>query len=171
MNYCINAAWHGGDHLADMLLKLRLLWQQPSVDQVFPIFLLTILHRFSVGSRSGKLAVWLSMIITWSANHLVAVLALWVISIKLSVKGNITSKPPGRCLDPDSMIQIRKSRSSGLSIVSGKKGFITHVSWLQVSPTLYDHFCHLSPSFWLWSGIASFAAPNATFESRWTTPL
>lgn len=102
-----------------MLLKLRLLWQQPSVDQGFHLPL-DNLHRFSVGSRSGKLAVWLSMIITWSANHLGAVLTLWVvlspggkefgISIKLSVKGNITSKPPGRCRGVDSMIQIRKSQ-------------------------------------------------------------
>lgn len=31
-------------------------------------------------------------------------------SIKLSVKGNISSKPPGRCLGVDSMIQRRKSQ-------------------------------------------------------------
>lgn len=55
-------------------------------------------------------------------NNMVSksVLTLWVvlspggkefgISIKLSVKGNITSKPPGRCLGVDSMIQIRKSQ-------------------------------------------------------------
>ncbi len=47
------------------------------LDPLFLIFLLKISHRFQMGFRSGMLAGQSSTVISWSANHLEVVLALW----------------------------------------------------------------------------------------------
>ncbi len=47
------------------------------LDRLFLIFLLKISHRFQMGFRSGMLAGQSSTVISWSANHLEVVLALW----------------------------------------------------------------------------------------------
>ncbi len=47
------------------------------LDRLFLIFLLKISHRFHMGFRSGMLAGQSSTVISWSANHLEVVLALW----------------------------------------------------------------------------------------------
>ncbi len=62
-NYCLNSAWHGGDQFVALLrwygspgffdsgLQLICIF-----GLFFLIFLLTILHRFSMGFRSGEFA-------------------------------------------------------------------------------------------------------------------
>ncbi len=47
------------------------------LDRLFLIFLLKISHRFHMGFRSGMLAGQSSTVISWSANHLEVILALW----------------------------------------------------------------------------------------------
>ena len=85
MNYCFSAAWHEGDQPVALL---RRYWSPGCFDsglqllcivcQMLLIFLFTIPHRFSVRFRSGELAGQSSTVISWSANHLEVVLALWV---------------------------------------------------------------------------------------------
>lgn len=53
MNYCINAAWHGGMDVTEAQVALTAAF----CGSGFSHLPLDNLHRFSVGSRSGKLAV------------------------------------------------------------------------------------------------------------------
>ncbi len=84
MNYCIYAAWHGGDQPVALLR-----WMEAHVALIAPfgssallclvslIFLLTIPHRFSMGFRSGEFAGQSSTVIPWSLNQLSVPLAVW----------------------------------------------------------------------------------------------
>ncbi len=63
MNYCINAAWHGGDQPVTLLrcneaqVALITAFRSSALLGLLSlIFLLTIPHRFSMGFRSGKFA-------------------------------------------------------------------------------------------------------------------
>ncbi len=71
-NSSISEVWHGSDQPVALL---RHYWAFSS-DRLFLIFLLKISHRFSMGFRSGMLAQ-SSTVISWSANHLEVVLAVW----------------------------------------------------------------------------------------------
>ncbi len=51
--------------------------QSVLLDPLFLIFLLKIYHRFQMGFRSGMLSGQSSTVISWSANHLEVLLALW----------------------------------------------------------------------------------------------
>ncbi len=53
---------------------------------VFLIFLLTILHRFSMGFRSGEFAGQSSTVTPWSLNQLLVPLALLENEISISIK-------------------------------------------------------------------------------------
>ncbi len=76
-NSSISEVWHGSDQ---PVAPLRHYWAFSSsvlLDRQFLIFLLKISHRFHMGFRSGMLAAQSSTVISWSANHLEVVLALW----------------------------------------------------------------------------------------------
>ncbi len=82
-NYCLNSAWHGGDPFVALLR-----WYEAQVSLtvafsssaffglLFLIFLLTILHRFSM-FRSGEFAGQSSTPTPWSFNQLLVILAVW----------------------------------------------------------------------------------------------
>ncbi len=77
-NYCLNAAWRGGDQFVALLR-----WFEAQVSLtvafsssaffclLFLIFLLTIPNRFSMGFRSGEFAG------CWSFKQLLVLLAVW----------------------------------------------------------------------------------------------
>ncbi len=83
-NYCLNAAWHGGDQFVALLrwygntgffdsgLQLICIFWS-----LFLIFLLTIPHRFSLGFGSGEFAGQSSTPTPWSFNQLLVLLAVW----------------------------------------------------------------------------------------------
>ncbi len=84
MNYCINAAWHGGNQPVALLRC-----NEAQVALIAPfrssalfglgtlIFLLTIPSRFSMGFRSGEFADQSSTVPPWSLNQLLVPLAVW----------------------------------------------------------------------------------------------
>ncbi len=84
-NYCLNAAWHGGDQFVALLRwygspgffdsGLQLI--QNFFGLLSLIFLLTIPHRFSMGFRSGEFAGQSSTPTPWSFNQLLVLLAVW----------------------------------------------------------------------------------------------
>ncbi len=79
----ISEVWHGSDQPVALL---RHYWDFSSsvlLDRLFLIFLLKISHRFHIGFRSGTLAGQSSTVISWSANHLEVLLALWA-GVKVS---------------------------------------------------------------------------------------
>ncbi len=82
-NYCLNAAWHGGDQFVALLM-----WYEAQVSLtvsfssseffgvLFLIFLLTITHRFSM-FRSGEFAGQSSTPTPCSFNKPLVLLAVW----------------------------------------------------------------------------------------------
>ncbi len=77
MNYCINAAWHGGDQPVALLrcneAQVALIAAfrcSALLGLVSLILLLIIPHRFSTGFRSGKFAGQSSTVTPWSLNQL-----------------------------------------------------------------------------------------------------
>ncbi len=84
MNYCIYAAWHGGDQPVALLR-----WMEAQVALIAAfrssallclvslIFLLTIPHWFSMGFRSGEFAGQSSTVTPWSLNQLLVPLTVW----------------------------------------------------------------------------------------------
>ncbi len=97
----ISEVWHGSDQPVALLSNAAACGTAFSssvfLDRLFFIFLLKISHRFYMGFRSSMLAGQSSTIISWSANHLEVVLALWAgakvllekeisISIKLIIR-------------------------------------------------------------------------------------
>ncbi len=85
-NSSISEVWHESDQ--PVALK-RHYWAFSSsvlLDWLFLIFLLKISYRFHMGFRSGMLAGQSSTVISWSANHLKVVLALWACAIFLLEK-------------------------------------------------------------------------------------
>ncbi len=84
MNYCINAAWHGGNQPVALLrcneaqvALIAAFRSSALLGLVSLIFLLTIPHRFSMGFRSGKFAGQSSTVTSWSLNQLLVPLAVW----------------------------------------------------------------------------------------------
>ncbi len=97
-NYCLNSAWHGGDQFVALLRwygspgffdsGLQLICMFWSLVSHFP---LDNTHRFSMGFRSGELAVqhqkhqklvkwpqsWCRL---WSFNQLLMLLAVWAVA-------------------------------------------------------------------------------------------
>ncbi len=84
MNYCINAAWHGGDQSVALLrcseaqVALIVSFRSSALlGLVSLIFLLTILHRLSLGFKSGKFTGQSSTVTPWPLNQLLVALAVW----------------------------------------------------------------------------------------------
>ncbi len=83
INYCINAAWHGGNQP----VALRGMEAQDALIAAFGsfallglvslIFLSTIAHIFSMAFRSGEFAGQSSTVTPWSLNQLLVPLAVW----------------------------------------------------------------------------------------------
>ncbi len=76
-NFSISEVWHGSDQPVALLRHYWAFSPSGSLDRLFLIFLLKISHRFHMGFRSCMLADQSSKVISWSANHLEVVLALW----------------------------------------------------------------------------------------------
>ncbi len=76
-NSSISEVWHGSDQPVALLRHYWAFSSSVLLDWLFLIFLLKISHRFHMGFRSGMLAGQSSTVISWSANHLEVVLALW----------------------------------------------------------------------------------------------
>ncbi len=76
-NSSISEVWHGSDQPVALLRHYWAFSSSGLLDPLFLIFLLKISHRFSMGFRSGTLAGQSSTVISWSANQLEVVLALW----------------------------------------------------------------------------------------------
>ncbi len=84
MNYCINAAWHGGNQPVALLrcneaqvALIAAFRSSALLGLVSLIFFLTIPHRFSIGFRSGEFAGQSSKVTTCSLNQLLVPLAVW----------------------------------------------------------------------------------------------
>ncbi len=84
MNYCINAAWHGGNQPVallrcneDQVALIAAFRSSALLGLVSIIFLLTIPHWFSMGFRSGEFAGQSSTVTPWSLNQLLVSLAVW----------------------------------------------------------------------------------------------
>ncbi len=84
MNYCINAAWRGGNQPVALLrcneaqVSLTVAFSSSALlGLVSLIFLLTIPHRFSMEFRLGELAGQSSTVTLWSLNQLLVPLAVW----------------------------------------------------------------------------------------------
>ncbi len=99
-NDSISEVWHGSDQAVALLRHYWAFSLSVLLDRLFLIFLLKISHRFSMGFRSGMLSGQSSTVISWSANHLEGVLAVWAgakfllekeisISIKLVSRWNL----------------------------------------------------------------------------------
>ncbi len=83
-NYCINAAWRGGNQPVTLLRCNgspgcfdSCLQFISIVGLVSLIFLFTIPHKFSMGFRSGEFAGQSSTVTPWSLNQLLVPLAVW----------------------------------------------------------------------------------------------
>ncbi len=84
MNYCINAAWRGGNQPVALLrcneaqvALIAAFRSSALLGLVSLIFLLTIPHRFSMEFRLGELAGQSSTVTPWSLNQLLVPLAVW----------------------------------------------------------------------------------------------
>ncbi len=85
INYCINAAWHGGDKPVALLRCNGSPGCFDSGLQVICIFGSGVSHLpldnnpyiFSMGSRSGEFAGQSSTVTPWSLNQLLSPLAVW----------------------------------------------------------------------------------------------
>ncbi len=82
-NYCLNAAWHGGDQFVALLrwceaqVSLTVAFSSSAfLGLLFLIFLSTIPHIFSM-FRSGEFAGQSSTPTPWSFNQLLVLLAVW----------------------------------------------------------------------------------------------
>ncbi len=76
-NSSISEVWHGSDQPVALLRHYWAFSSSGWLDRLFLIFLLKISHRFHMGFKSGMLAGRSSTVISWSANHLEVVLAVW----------------------------------------------------------------------------------------------
>ncbi len=80
-NSSISEVWHGSDQPVALLSNAAACGTAFSssvlLDPLFLIFLLKISHRFQMGFSSGMLSGQSSTIISWSANHLEVLLAVW----------------------------------------------------------------------------------------------
>ncbi len=76
-SYSISEVWHGSVQPVELLRHHWAFSSSVFLDRLFLIFLLKISHRFHMRFRSGMLAGQSSTVISWSANHLEVVLALW----------------------------------------------------------------------------------------------
>ncbi len=76
-NSSISEVWHGSDQTVALLRHYWTFSSSGLLDRLFLIFLLKISPKFHMVFRSGMLAGQSSTVISWSANHLEVVLALW----------------------------------------------------------------------------------------------
>ncbi len=101
------------------------------LDRLFLIFLLKISHRFHLGFRSGMLTGLSNTVISWSANHLEVVLALWAgakvllekeISISIKLVSRWKHKVLQNLLGPHlSTVRMHRCvRNEGVKTVSRK---------------------------------------------------
>ncbi len=85
MNFCINAAWHGGNQPVALLrcngspgcFDIAAFGSFALLGLVSLIFLSTIAHIFSMAFRSGEFAGQSSTVTPWSLNQLLVPLAVW----------------------------------------------------------------------------------------------
>ncbi len=83
MNYCINAAWHRGNQPVALLrcneaqvALIAAFRSSALLGLVSLVFFLAILHRYSMGFRSGEFAGQSSTVTPWSLNQLLVPLAV-----------------------------------------------------------------------------------------------
>ncbi len=69
--------WHCSGVMEAQIALIAVFRSSALLDLVSLIFLLTILHRFSMGFRSGKLAGQSNTVTPWSLNQLLVPLAVW----------------------------------------------------------------------------------------------
>ncbi len=101
-NSSISEVWHGSDQPVSLLSNAAACGTAFSssvlLDPLFLFFLLKISHRFMMGFRSGMLSGQSSTIISWSANHLEVLLALWAgAKVLLEKEISISIKLVSRC--------------------------------------------------------------------------
>ncbi len=101
-NSSISEVWHGSDQPVALLSNAAACGTAFSssvlLDPLFLIFLLKISHRFQMGFRSGMLSGQSSTVISWSANHLEVLLALWTgAKVLLKREISISIKLVNRC--------------------------------------------------------------------------
>ncbi len=99
-NSSISEVWHGSDQPVALLSNAAACGTVFSLsvlsDPLFLIFLLKISHRFQMVFRSGMLSGQSSTVISWSANHLEVLLALWagakVLEKEISISIKLVSR-------------------------------------------------------------------------------
>ncbi len=101
-NSSISEVWHGSDQPVALLSNAVACGTAFSssvlLDPLFLIFLLKISHRFQMGFRSGMLSGQSSTVISWSANHLEVLLAVWAgAKVLLEKEISISIKLVSRC--------------------------------------------------------------------------
>ncbi len=101
-NSSISEVWHRSDQSVTLLSNAAACGTAFSssglLDPLFLIFLLKISHRFQMGFRSGMLSGQSSTVISWSANHLEVVLAVWAgAKVLLEKEISISIKLVCRC--------------------------------------------------------------------------
>ncbi len=86
-NYCLNSVWHGGDQFVALLrwyeaqVSLTVAFSSSAFfSLLFLIFLLTILHIFSMGFRSSEFAGQSSTPTPCSFNQILVLLAVWAVA-------------------------------------------------------------------------------------------
>ncbi len=96
-NSSISEVWHGSDQPVALMSHCWAFSSSGLLDRLFLIFLLKISHRFQMGFRSDMLAGQLSTVISWWANHLDVVLAVWAgAKVLLEKEISISIKLVGR---------------------------------------------------------------------------
>ncbi len=77
----ISEVWHGRDQPVALFSNAAVcdtaFSSSVMLDPLFLIFILKISHRFQKGFRSGMLSGQSSTVISWSANHVEVLLAVW----------------------------------------------------------------------------------------------
>ncbi len=98
-NDSIGEVWHGSNQPVALLRHYWAFSSSVLLDWLFLIVLLKISHRFHMGFRTGMLAGQSSTVISWSANHLEVVLALWAgAKVLLEKEISISIKLVSRCI-------------------------------------------------------------------------
>ncbi len=158
--------WRGSDqpvallrHYWTFILSVLLDWQ-------FLIFLLKICHRIYIGFRSGMLAGQSSTVISWSANHLEVVLALWadvkvLLEKEISISIKLVSRWKHKVLQNvlvDGCIDFRFDKTQWTS-PSKRHGTPNHqflpssqlcIWYALIQHSVNSHPFLWWPSLWLW---------------------
>ncbi len=102
-NSSISEVWHGSDQPVALLRHYWVFSSSGLLDRLFFIFLLKIYHWFRLGMLAGQS----STVISWSANHLEVLLALW----------------------PGAKVLLEKEISISIKVVSRWKHKVLKISW------------------------------------------